>query len=55
MASAHCEFAAFRRAFTAKVIREINETAIPELESRFRRTFPRVEIPIPRGAEVVTT
>lgn len=50
--SAHCEFAAFRRAFMARKIQELNRETIPELEIRHNKEIGRIEIDFPQGAEV---
>lgn len=53
MMSAHCEFAAFRRAFISKKIKRLNEEIIPKLEAEYNNAFDRITIDIPQGAEVV--
>ena len=50
--SAHRECAAFRRAFMAKKMQELNREIIPELERRHNKEIDRVEIDFPQGAEV---
>lgn len=50
--SAHCEFAAFRRAFMAKKIQVLNRETIPYLERRHNKEIDSIEIDFPKGAEV---
>ncbi len=51
--SAHCEFAAFRRAFIDKKIHELNQQIIPKLEKHHNKTIALIEIDFPQGADVI--
>ncbi len=51
--SAHREFAAFQRAFIAKKIKSLNEVIIPKLEKMHDKSFDKITIVFPKGAEVL--
>ena len=51
--SAHDDFSCFKRKFIQTRLAELNEKQIPKLEARHGRSFPRIEVYIPSGYEVV--
>jgi len=51
--SSDCGFAAFIRRFVEKRLKKLNAVDIPKLEARYSKTFPRIDIEIPKGHTII--